>query len=150
MSYIFSVSHVMLIIDWVSLLFIRVFLKTSNYVEWYNQKMHEIKGKLQVLHIDSLCSAVCARQLTSFLNSLLFLLGYSLFFFFNIDISCLYFQDVLAWAKSRQEIEIVDMIIRIKDKLVSNQIKSFQVLLFSKIIRILWPRIGSQNYNRSL
>lgn len=66
--------------DWAGLY--RRFLKSPNFVGWYNQRHHEVSAKLSLLHLESLAEA-----------------------------------KIGLWMAGKAEVELVDMVLRIRGKL---------------------------------
>lgn len=66
--------------DWAGLY--RRFLKSPNFVGWYNQRHHEVSAKLSLLHLESLAEA-----------------------------------KIGLWMENKAEVELVDMVLRIRAKL---------------------------------
>lgn len=66
--------------DWAGLY--RRFLKSPNFVGWYNQRHHEVSAKLSLLHLESLAEA-----------------------------------KIHQWMAGKAEVELVDMVLRIRGKL---------------------------------
>lgn len=81
------------------LLCFRQFLRSPNFVGWYTVRREEANQKLRLIHLDMLCKAVSSM----------------------IKDSCCLppIKDVFFWMKDKQEIEIVDFLLQVKQCIVS-------------------------------
>lgn len=105
--------------DWNGLY--KQFIRSPNFNGWFNVRYKGMLMKLQVLQIEALASVV---------NNLVFthkiiIFGYALFvyiYLFNTR-----FQDIKAWIEDKKEVELVDMILKIRQKLELCENKGYQL-----------------------
>lgn len=121
----------------------RKFVSSPNFTHWFMLRREEANQKLRLLHLDTLCRAVSLFLLflLSFFLSLpsslppsfclppflplspsslsLPLLSSSLSFTIIILAFCMQFsQDMAFWIRGKQEVEIVDFLIQVKESMV--------------------------------
>ncbi|KAG1699343.1 Protein DENND6B [Nymphon striatum] len=90
--------------DWAGLY--KRFFRTVNFGGWYNTRHKEVSQKLQALHIEALGSAVM------FCGQLLFIKVKPMQAW-GFQIS----SDLILWIKDKEEVEVVDLILKLKNKL---------------------------------
>lgn len=81
--------------------------------------------KLESLHLEVICDAVSLSQI---LGICITVYGYET----SGRLLCL--QDLLGWAKDKSEVEIVDLILKLKEKLVRKKIEWRNILSYRHVI----------------
>lgn len=85
--------------DWVGLY--RKFFRSPNFNGWFDMRYTELALKLQALQLEALSDAVNIVE--------------SLYVYFVHFVSL--FKDLKLWVQGKPEVEIVDMVLRIKNKI---------------------------------
>lgn len=94
--------------DWKGLY--KQFFRSPNFNGWYNVRYKGMMMKLQVLQIEALSSVV---------NILCYEYWWLILIFY------FYFKDINNWLEGKQEVEIVDMILKIRQKLDECESKGY-------------------------
>lgn len=93
--------------DWVGLY--KRFFRSPNFSGWFHTRYMELSQQLQVKQLEKLSQAVCIKKIHCLY-----------IFFLNIPMNNLcnnYEQDLKTWVQGKQEVEVVDMILKIRQKL---------------------------------
>lgn len=110
--------------------FHRKFFKSANFEGWLRCRQQEIRQKLELLHLEALGKAVSISHVLGVTPypaqhhaSVIILYWWLSLFFWSplvVNFYCSSFsiQDVCRWIKDKQEVEIVDLFLQIKEKLV--------------------------------
>lgn len=91
--------------DWVGLY--RRFFRSPNFSGWFHARYLELTNKLQAIQLQVLSQAVKYILISLFFIIIIF---FNTIFFFHL-------QDLTEWVRDKQEVEVVDMILRIRQKL---------------------------------
>lgn len=97
--------------DWVGLY--KRFFRSPNFSGWFHARYTELTQQLQVKQLEKLSQAVRSR----FLSPVKFSHGKLERFEYEILIDPYMWQDLKTWVQGKQEVEVVDMILRIRQKL---------------------------------
>lgn len=108
------------VFNWKSFKLDRKFFRSPNFDGWYRHRHKEMTQKLESLHLEVICDAV-----SLFISNIKHL-DHDLQLW-NIWISMFCLQNLLGWTKDKSEVEIVDLVLKLREKLVRNKILSFEI-----------------------
>lgn len=92
----------------------RKFFKSPNFDGWYRHRHKEMSQKLESVHLEVICDAVSHwEELPAAAASHLIRLESTL------EVRFAALQDLLGWTRDKSEVEIVDLVLKIREKVVS-------------------------------
>ncbi|XP_076578862.1 protein DENND6B isoform X1 [Chaetodon auriga] len=100
--------------DWMGLY--RKFFRSPNFDGWYRHRHREMTQKLESLHLEVICDAVSP-----------FVCSLSSYCVPVDDLMFWPLQDLLGWTKDKSEVEIVDLILKLREKLIKARRQQLQV-----------------------
>lgn len=89
----------------------RKFFKSPNFDGWYRRRLREMTGQLESLHLEVICQAVRRWRRNRTLHAAPPSLALTTVWHVS--------QDLLGWTRDKSEVEIVDLVVKLREKLVS-------------------------------
>lgn len=87
----------------------RRFFKSPHFDGWYRQRRKEMARKLEALHLEAICEAVRRAEAEGAWGWGASVMGGPIFSWQNVE----------TWMQGKSEVEVVDLVLKLREKLVS-------------------------------